>query len=230
MLNYPKPVAVLFDWDNTLADTWPIIHQALHATFTAMGKTPWTIEETKRNTHFSLRDAFPVLFGARWQEAREIYFKTFLAVHLEKLAILPQAEAVLRYLRAQGLFMGVVSNKTGKYLREEVTYLGWDKYFDVVIGATDAPEDKPSAAPLLLALKESGIAPSQEVWLVGDAITDLECALNAGCTPVYYGPYDVPESYIEAHPHRLEVLKTLRYTRDHDELLIFFRQLLSPES
>lgn len=219
MLTYPKPKAVLFDWDNTLADTWPIIHEALHATFTAMGQKPWTIEQTKQNTHFSLRDAFPTLFGERWQEAREIYYTTFLRVHLDKLAILPQAVEVLEFLRSTGVFMGVVSNKTGKYLREEVAHLGWQKYFDVVVGATDAVSDKPTAAPLLLALENSGISPAQEVWLVGDAITDIECAFNASCTPLFYGPYPIPSECSESHA------KYLRHVKDHGELLQLLKKV-----
>ena len=43
----PRPRAVLFDWDNTLVDSWPIIHQALHDMFTAMGHAPWTLDECK---------------------------------------------------------------------------------------------------------------------------------------------------------------------------------------
>jgi phosphoglycolate phosphatase len=37
-----KPKAILFDWDNTLADTWPTIHQAMSETFAAMGQEPWS--------------------------------------------------------------------------------------------------------------------------------------------------------------------------------------------
>lgn len=213
------PKAILFDWDNTLADTWPIIHEALHATFTAMGHRPWTIEETRANTHFSLRDAFPKMFGDRWEEARQVYLSTFLKVHLEKLAILPDAEKVLQKLRTTSIFTGVVSNKTGKHLREEVAHLGWQGYFDVVVGAMDALQDKPSAAPLLLALKDSGIAPGPDVWLVGDAITDLECAYNAGATPIYYGPYPVPAHYVESHPHRAPLLKNLKHVTTHAAFL-----------
>lgn len=225
MLNYPKPKAILFDWDNTLADTWPIIHEALHAAFTAMGHTPWTMEETKQNTHFSLRDAFPKRFGDRWEEARDVYIKTFRSMHLEKIGILPGAVEVLDYLRGTDVFLGVVSNKTGAYLRDEVAHLNWGKYFDTVIGAMDAKTDKPSAEPLLLALKDSFIAPGEEVWLVGDAVTDIECAFNAGCTPLFYGPYDVPLGYAESHPHRVEKLNHLRHARDHVELLAFFKEV-----
>ncbi|PPR65951.1 MAG: hypothetical protein CFH03_00782, partial [Alphaproteobacteria bacterium MarineAlpha3_Bin2] len=38
-----KPRAILFDWDNTLVDSWPTIIDALNVTLEAYGKTPWTM-------------------------------------------------------------------------------------------------------------------------------------------------------------------------------------------
>jgi phosphoglycolate phosphatase len=32
------PKAVIFDWDNTLVDSWPVIHHALNETLEAYGK------------------------------------------------------------------------------------------------------------------------------------------------------------------------------------------------
>ncbi|HLJ20402.1 MAG TPA: HAD hydrolase-like protein, partial [Stellaceae bacterium] len=61
-----RPRAILFDWDNTLVDSWPVIHEALVVTFEGMGHVPWTLEETKQRVRHSLRDAFPRLFGDRW--------------------------------------------------------------------------------------------------------------------------------------------------------------------
>ena len=57
------PAAVLLDWDNTLVDSWPVIHEALCETFLALERQPWTLEETKQRVHHSLRDSFPDLFG-----------------------------------------------------------------------------------------------------------------------------------------------------------------------
>ena len=59
----PAPKALLFDWDNTLVDTWSVIHHALAVTFEAFGRTPWTLEETRQRVRASARDAFPELFG-----------------------------------------------------------------------------------------------------------------------------------------------------------------------
>ena len=54
-----KPKAVLFDWDNTLVDTWPVIHYALNSTFLAFEKEAWSIDDTMERVRLSLRDAFP---------------------------------------------------------------------------------------------------------------------------------------------------------------------------
>ena len=44
-MNLPKPNAVIFDWDNTLVNTWPIIAEALNATFRALKKPDWCMDE-----------------------------------------------------------------------------------------------------------------------------------------------------------------------------------------
>ena len=43
----PRPSALLFDWDNTLIDSWATIHLALEETFQAFGREAWTLEELK---------------------------------------------------------------------------------------------------------------------------------------------------------------------------------------
>src|SRR3546814_18339358 len=58
---------------------------------------------------------------------------------------------------------------------------GWDGYFGGVIGANDAVEDKPSAAPVHLVLDGTGHAAGRDIWFVGDSATDMQTARNAGC-------------------------------------------------
>ena len=49
------PRAVLFDWDNTLVDTWATIAECYRATFAAFGLSPWTEEEVRRRAHGECR-------------------------------------------------------------------------------------------------------------------------------------------------------------------------------
>lgn len=210
-----KPKAILFDWDNTLADTWPIIHSALSTTFKEMDMTPWTIEDVKKNVHKSMRDSFPEIFGDGWKKASEIYYDNFLKNHLTHLRTLPDAEIVLSILSDTDIFVAVVSNKTGKHLRNEVKHVGWENYFSKVVGATDAEADKPSAAPVLLALLDTNIKPAKDVWFIGDSITDLDCAINTGCQPIFFGDHEIPKGY-EKHP---KYSAPLIHVKNHKELI-----------
>ena len=83
------PKAIIFDWDNTLVDTWPVIHEALNKTFAQMGHKPWTIDMVKQKVARSMRDSFPDVFGKDWQEATEICQQSFRAIHLQRLKALP---------------------------------------------------------------------------------------------------------------------------------------------
>lgn len=178
------PQAMLFDWDNTLVDTWPVIHDSMNTTLMAMGQAPWTIEQTRERVRRALREAFPDLFGDRWEEARDIFYQRFRAIHLERLTVQPGAEAMLAAIRDRNVYLGVVSNKTGDYLRLEADHLGWSQYFGRIVGATDAPKDKPAVDCVHIALDGCGIEAGANVWFIGDTGIDLECGFNAGCLKV----------------------------------------------
>jgi phosphoglycolate phosphatase len=181
------PRALLFDWDNTLADNWVTVSAALNAAFDAFGLPRWSVAETKAQVRESMRDRFPKMFGADWERARDIFYETFRASHLDSLRPMPGAGEMLAALAGQGLYLGVVSNKNGDLLRREADHLGWTRYFGRLVGATDAAHDKPAPDPVHLALKGSGIPAGEAVWFVGDAPIDMECARAAGCVAVLVG-------------------------------------------
>jgi phosphoglycolate phosphatase len=182
-----RPRAILFDWDNTLVDSWATIHEALNFLMRAMEKPEWSLAETHARVRLSLREAFPPIFGERWDEAREIYLGRFREIHLDRLSPLPGREAMLRALAGQEMFLGVVSNKTGELLRREVAQLGWADFFGSIVGAGDATVDKPAREPVHLALAPSGVPAGADVWFVGDTAIDMECARNSGCVAVLLG-------------------------------------------
>jgi phosphoglycolate phosphatase len=163
-----------------------------------------------------MRDSFPELFGERWEHAAQHYQQTYRAMHLGSLQPLPNAQAMLSSIPTS-IFLGVVSNKRGEPLRLEADHLNWSKYFGSVVGADDAESDKPSAAPALLALKDSGILPGPHVWFVGDTVVDLECAKNLGATPILYGDHVTADGVYDGHPFAAQV-------RNHAELIALLAQ------
>lgn len=190
--NLKKPKAILLDWDNTIADSWVIIHKSLEKTFIKFGMEPWSYADVlagRGNIHHSMRASFPAIFGDKWEEASKEYMGAFLDCHLQQIKLLPDAKTSLEAIKNAGFYQAIVSNKTGKHLREEVSHLGLEHLFDKVVGATDATRDKPHADPIYLALSESNLAPEnykQDVWMVGDTKTDVLAAIAAGCTPVLF--------------------------------------------
>lgn len=197
------PTAILFDWDNTLVDNWPTIHRALNATLVAMGHGTWTFEETLARVRESMRDRFPRMFGDRWPEAREVFYAAFRDGHLDDLETVTGAAEALGALHAAGIPLGVVSNKSGPFLRAEAEHLGWTGFFGAIVGAGDARADKPDPAPIHMALKAMGCRPGTEVWYVGDAAIDIVCARAAGCHGVLIAAgRRHPEEEIDPPPDR----------------------------
>lgn len=201
----PTPRAIVFDWDNTLVDTWLQLHHAINHTLGAMGHPAWSFEQTKKQVRNSARDSFPRLFGERAGQAMETFHAAFEADHLDRLTELPGTGAALRELSAAGLPLAVVSNKDGAILRREATHLGWQPLFHRLVGAQDAARDKPAVEPVTMALDGSGIVLGPEVWLVGDTDTDMICAHNAGCLPVLLRAEPPGEDEFEAAAPALHV-------------------------
>lgn len=213
------PKAILFDWDNTLVDTWPCLLKAMNLTLIHMGHAPWTETEARVRISRSLRDSFPDLFAERWQEASDVFYASFKSSHLDMLAPLPGAEVLVRSLCDAGIWTGIVSNKTGDLLRMEVEHLGWSRMFNRIAGAGDAVSDKPDPAHVLLALQGSGLTPGQDdIWLVGDHAVDMQCAAAAGCSafllhrdPSLAGDFSrwPPQGIFENCVEFLDALRTL---------------------
>lgn len=194
---------MLLDWDNTLVSSWDIIRDAMNLTLTRFGHEPWSMDDIRSRVRKSMRDSFPELFGDRWEDARDVFYERFRAIHVERLTLMPGAEEMLRCLDEMGLHVAIVSNKMGDHLRAEVDHLGWNGMLDAVVGATDAPLDKPAIEPVALALDGSGIAPGPSVWFAGDADIDMQCARTANATAILIReepPY--ADEFAACPPHR----------------------------
>ena len=180
----PFPAAVIFDWDSTLVDNWRAIHLSINATLTEMGHQTWTEAETRRRANSSARDAVPKLFGKKSEQALKFFYEAFERFQLETLRVLYGAEELIQTLSKNDIYLAIVSNKNGDHLRKEVIELGWSGYFQKVVGASDAIEDKPSIEPVKMALKSAGLDSNSIIWFVGDSVLDLQCATISGCVPI----------------------------------------------
>jgi phosphoglycolate phosphatase len=109
----------------------------------------------------------------------------------------------------------MVSNKEGNTLRKEIKEMGWDIYFECMIGSMDAIKDKPNPEPVYMALEKMNLQKGNHIWFVGDTTVDIECAHSSGCTPILYGDkvaapdlesLNIPHKHVECHVGLVELL------------------------
>lgn len=182
-----KPSAIIFDWDNTLVDAWAILHGAMNCTLEHMGQASWSLDEAKVNIQKSLKDSFPELFQERWEEAKDVFYASYEALHKDYVKPLPYVEMALERFSEMKLPLAVFSNKRGDLLRAEVAALGWEQFFQGVYGAGDFPEDKPSPIGVqhILAELKQDMSQQSQAFFVGDSPIDVECALNSSLYPIF---------------------------------------------
>ncbi len=205
--------SVFFDWDGTLVDSLSLLFSAHNHVRETLGYPLWTREEYAKALVYSTRELYPKLYAERALEAQEMLYAFIHANHLKHLRLIDGAKELLEAVVATGAPMGLVSNKRNDVLRREVEHLGWEKYFDVYLGAGVAEKDKPSGAPLLYALAHHSAKPQIEhVLYVGDTESDLGCAQDAGCKVAFlmHEPHrhDLVAKYAPAYTaHNLADLK-----------------------
>ncbi len=182
-----KPRAIIFDWDDTIISAWHIIHAAINKTLEEMGDKPWSEEEARERIGPPAKILFTDLFGEEnWKKADEIYINVYQEMIENNIKLHDGAEEVLKFANDNDIYCAIASTKRGPILRKEVEILGFDKYFKNVIGTGDAKKDKPAKEIVDMSLQGSGIDPKvDEVWFVGDGVTDLKCADNSGCKAVF---------------------------------------------
>jgi len=74
------PRAIIFDWDNTLVDSWGAISEAINFVRARYGLQTWNHDEILENCTRSARESFPEWFGDAWQTAWTEYYDYFMKV------------------------------------------------------------------------------------------------------------------------------------------------------
>lgn len=164
---------VIWDWDGTLVESHETIRQAYNAAFRAFGMPEWSIEEAKKFVSLSGRDSFPRWFGSNAEAAAAIFYQTYADLAPSTVKAKAGREKLLQDFSDRP--MAVVSNKRGDILRAEVAALGWNKYFQALVGAGDAAKDKPHHEPYALMLGHTAWSAGQGVY-VGDSPIDAAFA------------------------------------------------------
>lgn len=97
---------------------------------------------------------------------------------LARAVAAPGAREVLAALRARGYRLALLTNTSGRGLRQKLAALGLLEYFDVVATRDDVPDLKPGGGGIVSVLRR--LPGVRRAYMIGDAWIDAEAALRAG--------------------------------------------------
>jgi len=173
-----KYKAIVYDIDGTLLDTFDmnmypliqIIREELGQERTLEQVRPFYAQPgLKTIADLGIRDVDTVY--ARWVAYVNAY---------EKGAVpYPGTEDALRRIRAAGIRQAVVSSKMHRQYEIDMGRHGLDVYMETAVLAEDTETHKPDPAPILECLRRMALQP-EEVIYIGDTLSDLQAAQNAG--------------------------------------------------
>jgi phosphoglycolate phosphatase len=188
---------VIFDLDGTLADTSLDLLAAGNAAFVAAGQ-PAPLTPADALTAFHGGRAMLRLgagrLGLDWDEGRiDQYYPVLLDAYQADIdrhtRLYPGAVAAVERLRADGVAVGICTNKPDHLAELLLARLGVRGLFASMIGANTLPVRKPDPAPLFAAIDALGGDRARSV-LIGDTKTDRETGRAAGVPValVTFGP------------------------------------------
>lgn len=182
---------VLFDWDNTLAQTRSALIASVNQVLVEYGLPDWSVSSAKRNKKLSFRDNFPNIFGTdKAEEAYRRYCRIYLEKGVADVKPTDGAGEVLDFFRQREIPVMIVSNKDRRLLEAELPRLYDKGIFAEVVCGHEAPADKPSPEQIRYALRnylQPEKITKENVWMVGDSSQDSDSALAAGALPVRIG-------------------------------------------
>lgn len=193
--------SVTFDLDGTLLDTIADLAEGCRLMLEEIGAPSRTPEEV----HGFVGKGMAVLIErcltwdeapdeARLQEAIQSFRKHYAAVNGQQATIYPGVREGLAAWQAEGVKMGIVTNKPTQFTLPLLAHVGLDHYFDVVVCGDTTAERKPHPEPVLYACNAMGVAPQHNLH-IGDSFNDVAAARAAGSVA-----FCVPYGYNEGEP------------------------------
>ncbi|MGH1403250.1 MAG: HAD family hydrolase [Alphaproteobacteria bacterium] len=190
--NLRWPDAVFWDWDGTIVDSYAFLNDAHNHTLTSLGFPAFKDEEYKEYFGKPREVLYPAIYKDKADQAMDI-FQNYVFENSHKVTTIADTQDVLELFHQRNITMGIVSNKKANFIAEELKHTGFEKYFQTIVGAGDAEADKPSSAPLNLAIERTKTH-GKSIWFVGDTENDLACAKEANSPSLFLkGHADSPK-------------------------------------
>lgn len=220
----PRLRAVLVDLDGTLLDTVPDLAAAANRMLADLGLPPREIAVIAtfvgKGVPMLVRralagrlagDADPGLY----EKALPLFERYYAEESGRRSVPYPGTREGIERMRAMGLRLACVTNKSERFTRDLLERTGFGAAFEVLVCGDTVARKKPDPMPVLVACERLGVAP-REVLFIGDSLNDVTAARAAGC-----GVWCVPYGYNEGRPaSTLDCDRTVQTLTEAAELMV----------
>ena len=200
-----QPPLAIFDLDGTLADTAGDLMGALNAVLDRDGIAPLPVDQARTllgaGGRALIERGFAVSGRSLEKDRLEVLFRDFLAHYEAHIAdhsrLFPGVSEALDELERAGWRFAVCTNKMEHASVKLLEALGVASRFAAICGQDTFPFCKPDARTLPAVTEQAGGSPGATV-MIGDSITDIAAAKNAGIpvVAVDFGYTDKPVSQL----------------------------------
>lgn len=168
---------VIFDLDGTIGDTLPLCVLAFKKAIEPLGGVTLTPREIISHFGPSEEGVIRELFPDRYDEAVELFIKSYRELHDMAPQPFDGVAELLEYLKSKGIKNTIVTGKGMRTLNITLEKYGIAHYFDLM--EAGSPEGPCKASKIRKILAELHAAPEEALY-VGDAPTDITESREVG--------------------------------------------------
>ncbi len=175
-----KYKAIITDFDLTLADTAILIEDCLYTNAARFG---YDLDRgILRDGIGMTAESIYLDAGCSASDAKRLhdeYIPYSAQIMREKTELYPGVAEGLAALDAKGVLLAVLSLKSSDQIWRPLERAGVDKYIHSVISPDEVAAHKPEPDGIFYLSEKTGIALC-DILYVGDSVTDMKTAVNAG--------------------------------------------------
>ena len=197
----------VFDWDGTIADTYPILYAAYCKAAREIGLEQPSYEYIKQITgSLQNKDVMNYLFGQKAHEASTFFYRYIKQHHVQGLKMISGALELLNFCKQNNIQPFLLTNKRQCYLNEELKHFKLENRFTNIVSAGLYQEDKPHPIACK-ALFQGNIPPNNEIVVIGDGQSDIKVAEVLGAKSIILGEHIKGDYNIQHLLQAIDIIK-----------------------
>ena len=199
---------IIYDFDGTIANSYPIFAKALVETMKRHGKElPY--QTAYEQLKVSVRSAIRI--NASCEEEimplKDEFYEIYFEIARKELEAFPDAKDTLQYVKDHGK-KNYIYTHTGKFVYEMLDKMGIANLFEFVLNGSYGFPSKPSPDALLFLMEKCNIDPDSAL-MVGDRDIDTNAGHNAGIHGCLIEDGYYPDCKTEYYIKNLSELKNI---------------------